>query len=273
LSGEGFGPAIDRYLERKRASLRSGSFRDTERYLRQHSAPLHSFRLSQIDRRKIAALLGDVETSSGPVARNRARSALSSFFAWAIAEGLLDANPVTGTLKAEEGGSRERVLSRDEIVALWRGLGEDPFSEIVRLLLLLGQRRDEIGELQWSEIDKKQIILPASRTKNGREHILPLSPQALAILDRQPRRNSSAYLFGERGFNNWSYAKAELDKRLGLAPWRLHDLRRTCATGMAELGVQPHIIEAVLNHVSGHKAGVAGIYNRARYEVEMREAL
>jgi integrase len=275
LSGEGFATAVDRYLERKRRSLRFGSFRDTERYLRQQASPLHSLRLSQIDRRKVAALLGDVEASSGPVARNRARSALSAFFTWAIAEGLLDANPVTGTAKANEGASRERVLTRDEIVALWRGLGDDPFSDIVRLLLLLGQRRDEIGELQWTEVDLvlKQITLPPSRTKNGREHTLPLSGQALAILDRQPRRNSSEFLFGERGFNNWSFAKSVLDKRLGLAPWRLHDLRRTCATQLGELGVQPHIIEAVLNHVSGHKAGVAGIYNRARYEADMREAL
>jgi integrase len=275
LSGEGFATAVDRYLERKRPVLRAGSFQGAERYLRSYTVPLHSLRLSQIDRRKIAALLGDVEASSGPASRNRMRSSLSAFFAWAIAEGLLDTNPVTGTAKAEEGGSRERVLTRDEIVALWRGLGEDPFSEIVRLLLLLGQRRDEIGELQWGEIDlaRKQIILPASRTKNSREHILPLSGQALAVLERLPRRNSSGFLFGERGFNNWSCAKSALDERLGIAPWRLHDLRRTCATGMAELGVQPHIIEAVLNHVSGHKAGVAGIYNRAKYADEMRDAL
>jgi integrase len=237
--------------------------------------PLHGLRLSQIDRRKIAALLGDVETSAGPVARNRMRSALSAFFGWAIAEGLLDANPVTGTLKAEEGASRERVLTQDEMRVLWRGLGAEPYDEIVRLLLLTGQRRDEIGKLQWSEVDlaRKLIVLPAARTKNGRPHELPLSPQAFAIIERQPRRNSSEFVFGGRGFQNWGRAKEALDQRLGLASWRLHDLRRTCATGMAELGVQPHIIEAVLNHVSGHKAGVAGIYNRARYEVEMREAL
>ena len=89
----------------------------------------------------------------------------------------------------------------------------------------------------------------------------------------QPRRNSSDFVFGERGFNDWDRAKQPLDQRLGIALWRLHDLRRTCATGMAELGVQPHIIEAVLNHVSGHRAGVAGVYNRATYAEPMREAL
>jgi integrase len=110
--------------------------------------------------------------------------------------------------------------------------------------------------------------------KNGRQHEVPLSRQALVVVERQPRRNSSPFLFSDKqGFENWDGAKAGLDKRVDIAPWRLHDLRRTCATGMAELGVQPHIIEAVLNHVSGHKAGVAGIYNRARYEGEMRDAL
>jgi integrase len=145
----------------------------------------------------------------------------------------------------------------------------------VRLLLLTGQRRNEIGKLQWSEVDlaRGMIVLPPERTKNSREHSLPLSRQAQAILECLPHRNTTGFLFGKRGFSDWDRGKQELDQRLGIAPYRLHDLRRTCATGMAELGVQPHIIEAVLNHVSGHKGGVAGIYNRAKYEGEMRDAL
>ena len=276
LSGEGFAATIDRYLERKRGSLKPKSFSETERYLRNHSSPLHGLRLSQIDRRKVAALLGDIETSSGPIARNRLRSALSAFFGWCIQEGLLDANPVSGTGKADEGGSRERVLTQDELRKLWRSLGNDYFSEVVRLLLLTGQRRIEIGKLQWGEIDltREVIVFPPDRTKNSRQHELPLSRQALAIIERQTKLNSSGYLFGPvRGFGDWTKAKAALDQRLGIAPFVLHDLRRSCATGMAELGTQPHIIEAVLNHVSGHKAGVAGTYNRAKYEPEMRAAL
>jgi integrase len=275
LSGESFGPAIDRYLERKRGTLKPAFFTDTERSLRQKAEPLHRLRLAQIDRRKIAALLGEIETSSGPVSRNRARSAFSAFFTWAIAEGLVETNPVTGTAKAEEGASRERVLTHDELRQLWRGLGDDRFSDIIRLLLLTGQRRNEIGHLQWSEVDlaKRQIVLGAERTKNSREHTIPLSTQALAILDRQPRRNSSGFIFAERGFHDWAGPKTKLDARVGIAPYRLHDLRRTAATQMAELGVQPHIIEAVLNHVSGHKGGVAGVYNRAAYVEPMRDAL
>jgi integrase len=113
------------------------------------------------------------------------------------------------------------------------------------------------------------IVLPPARTKNGRQHAVPLSPIAAAILERQQR--NSEFVFGNKA--SWSDAKARLDARLPIAPWRLHDLRRTCATGMAELGVAPHVIEAVLNHVSGHKAGVAGIYNRATYAVKCRAAL
>jgi integrase len=235
---------------------------------------LHRFRLDEIDRRKVATLLGQIETSSGPIARNRLRATLSAFFAWAIAEGLVEINPVQGTGKANE-GSRERVLTPEELRTLWRSLGDDRFADIIRLLLLTGQRRSEIAGLQWDEVDlgRGMIVLPPARTKNKRRHELPLSRQALAIIERQPRRNSSDYLFGERGFNNWNADGARLDQRLGIAAWCIHDLRRTAATGMAELGVQPHIIEAVLNHVSGHKAGVAGIYNRARYEGEMRSAL
>jgi integrase len=277
LSGEGFPVAVERYLERRRASLKPSSFAEAGRYLRGHAAPLHSLRLAQIDRRKVAALLGEIETNSGPVSRNRLRSALSAFFGWCISEGLLETNPVQGTAKADENGSRERVLSREELRKLWRSLGDDDFSDVVRLLLLTGQRRNEIGKLAWSEIDlsRRLIALAPGRTKNGRAHELPLSTQALAIIEAKPRRNSSPYLFGNstHGFGSWDYAKRQLDQRAGVAEWNLHDLRRTCATQLGELGVQPHYIEAILNHYSGHRAGVAGVYQRAKYEPEMRSAL
>jgi integrase len=277
LSGEGFPAAVERYLERKKVSLKPGYFVEASRYLRSLAAPLHSLRLSQIDRRKIAALLGEIETASGAATRNRLRSGLSAFFNWCVTEGLLDTNPVRGTAKADENGSRERVLSREELKALWRSLGDDKFSDVVRLLLLSGQRRGEIGKLQWGEIDfaKKMIVLPPARVKNGRLHEVPLSAQAVAILERMPRRNSTDFVFGQRGqgFTNWALAKAKLDQRVGIAEWTLHDLRRTCATMMGELGVLPHVVEQALNHVSGHKAGVAGTYNRSKMSDAVREAL
>src|SRR5262249_35249941 len=131
------------------------------------------------------------------------------------------------------------------------------------------------GKLQWSEVNLAQrvINLPASRVKNGRDFTLPLSAQAHAILSELPRRNSTEHLFGTRGFKDFGASKAALDQRIGIAPYRLHDLRRSAATYMAEIGVLPHIVEAVLNHVSGHKGGVSGIYNRAKYSAEMASAL
>jgi integrase len=273
VTGDAFGVVVDRYLERRRKEPKS--FAEIDRYLRTLSAPLAALTLGEIDRRRIALLLGEIEDASGGVSRNRARSALSAFFTWAIREGLLEVNPVAGTGKAEENGGRERVLTPDEICTLWRGLGDDAFSDIVRLLLLTGQRRTEIGALRWGEVDlaSNVIALPGGRTKNGRAHEVPLSRQARAIIERRPRRNSTGFVFSDNGKLDYDRAKIALDARIGIAPWRLHDCRRTCATMLGELGVQPHIIEAVLNHVSGHKAGVAGIYNRARYEGEMRAAL
>src|SRR5262249_13976320 len=152
-------------------------------------------------------------------------------------------------------------------------LGQDQFSNIIRLLILTGQRREEIGGLRWSEVDfgRGLIVLPPARTKNKRLHELPISNQVRATLERQA--HNCEFVFGRR-WTSWSDSKADLDARANLkVEWRLHDLRRTAATMMAELGVLPHIIEAVLNHVSGHKSGVAGIYNRARYQDEMRSAL
>jgi integrase len=181
---------------------------------------------------------------------------------------------VAGTGRADEAHSRDHVLTDQELSAVLKALGQDQFSNIVRLLVLTGQRRNEIGGLRWSEVDfdRGLIVLPPARTKNKRAHELPMSKQVRAILDRQPRR--SEFVWGRR-WTSWSNGKDDLDQLLStsIRDWRLHDLRRTAATMMAELSILPHIIEAILNHVSGHRAGVAGIYNRARYETEMRQAL
>jgi integrase len=268
--GDTFADLAARYLSHCAGSLRPKSLVEIERHLRVDAATLHERGLVEIDRRTIAALLGEIEKRSSGVTRNRVRSDLSAMWSWAIREGLAEVNPVTGTGKATEVG-RDRVLSTKELAQLWRKVGTGIYADVVRLLILTGQRREEIGGLRWSEITDASIVLPAERTKNHRAHTVPLSPEALAIINHQPRRGE--FIFGDAGFANWSDSKTALDARVGLPSWRLHDLRRSCATGLAELGVLPHIIEAILNHVSGHKAGVAGIYNRARYEGEMREAL
>jgi integrase len=274
-TGDTFEAVLASYFERKRPAMKPRSFDALCRHLNQHCKSFHKLRLAEIDRRTIALRLAEIETASGPVARNRVRSSLSSLFVWAIREGLTELNPVSGTGKASEGGGRDRVLTEAELTTIWRALDHSLFSDIIRLLILTGQRRSEIGSLRWSEVDLDcgLIVLPPTSTKNRRLHELPMSRQVRAILERQPRHIHNEWVFGRR-FTNWSDAKDQLDRRLnGMTDWRLHDCRRTAATMMAELGVLPHIIEAILNHVSGHKSGVAGIYNRARYADEMRTAL
>jgi integrase len=202
---------------------------------------------------------------------------LSAFFAWAMREGLTETNPVIGTSRPYDRGGRERVLSESELAQVWHAAGDDHYGAIVKLLILTGLRREEIGGLRWSEVGLSAglIQLPPRRTKNGRAHIVPLSDPAITLLRAVPRRAGRDLVFGlgSNGPSSYSKSKRALDQRLSIAPWVIHDLRRSVATHMAELGIQPHIIEAILNHVSGHKAGVAGIYNRASYDREKRAAL
>jgi integrase len=216
------------------------------------------------------------------VTANRVRATMSAMFTWGMKEGLVLANPVANTNKREE-KARDRVLIDAELRAVWQALGDSQYGTIVRLLMMTGQRANEIAGLRWSEIDfdRDVISLPGNRTKNGRPHELPMAPQVQALLASQPRTEGRDLVFGkgEGPFSGFSRCKEALDNAIAelngrpLARWRLQDLRRSVATGMAELGVQPHVIEAVLNHVSGHKGGIAGIYNRARYSAEKAQAL
>ncbi len=273
--------ALRSYLAQKRDEVRPGSYTGIERHLVKHCRRLHGLQLAKIDRRAIAATLGAVANKSGPIEANRVRASLSAFFVWCMREGLVEQNPVMGTGRRPE-KSRERVLSPEELKAIWNTTaGTDDYSAIIRLLMLTGCRANEIAALRWSEIHNDRIVLPAERTKNARMHIVPLSDAAKAILEARPRHAARDFVFGRREgrpFTGWTVCQDLLDARIkaagaSVAPWTRHDLRRSVATSMAELGVQPHVIEAALNHVSGHKAGVAGIYNRAAYEPEKRQAL
>jgi integrase len=255
---------------------------DAGRYLRVGWKPLHDLPLGKIERRTVSARMSEIATENGAISANRARAALSTLFSWAMREGLAEANPVIGTNRAVDEKSRDRVLTDEELAAIWAACRADDYGCIVRLLILTGQRREEVGGTSWAEIElaRARWSIPGERTKNRLPHDVPLSPAAIAILSSIPSSFLAGQLFGEgRGtFQGWSKAKAALDRRIvragiQIAPWRLHDIRRTVATRMAELGVLPHIIEAVLNHISGHKGGVAGIYNRALYTAEKQKAL
>jgi integrase len=273
------------YLEHQRVRLRPRSYPDLDRHLTKHAKNLHELQLAKITRRDIAPVITSVAKNSGEVTANRVRTSLLSFFSWAMTQGLVDTNPVIGTARNKE-HSRTRVLEPAELGLIWYALGDDHFGAIIKLLALTGQRAGEIAGLRWSEIHDDMIVLPADRTKNHRAHVVPLSAPASEIIKAQPRRTTPSgeprnLIFGLAGgaFSGWSNSKEKLEARIAeatgktLPHWTPHDLRRTAATGMAELGVQPHVIEAVLNHVSGHKAGVAGVYNRSSYEREKRQAL
>ncbi len=273
----------EEYLAVKQATLRPASYRVTKLYLTgPYFKPLHAITITDISLADVAARLTVITRSNGSVTASRARAALSSMFAWAMGQGLLGphpVNPVAGTNKPEDAIPRDRVLSDAELAAVWRACNDDDYGRVVKLLMLTGCRREEIGGAGWSEIDvsKGALTLPKERVKNKRQHVVPLSDSALAIIESMPQRLGRDQLFGERGkgLSHWARGKCELDARLAgqVLEWRLHDLRRSVATRMADLGVLPHIIEAALNHVSGHKGGIAGVYNRSMYEGEVRAAL
>jgi integrase len=270
--------ALEAYLTYRRGDLRPNSFAEIERHLRKNCKSLHGVPLSKIDRRMVAARIAAI-VPRGKVIANRTRTSLSAFFAWCVREGLVDSNPVLNTNTQPE-KSRERVLDDDELRHIWNALGSDDYSTVVRLLMLTGQRANEMAALRWDEIQTDTIELPGERTKNSRKHSIPIVPAVRAILENCQRR-SDEFVFGRksgRPFRGWGVCKAALDQRIQdngakVAHWTHHDLRRTVATWLAESGTAPHIVEAILNHVGGHKSGVAGIYNRAHYGPEKRIAL
>jgi integrase len=268
---------IEQYLQARKGELRENSFREVSRYLLKIFKPLHHMPISAIQRADVASILRDIAVER-PTTAAMARSILATFFGWTIGEGFIDANPVAGTNKPKAQPSRERVLSGTELARVWNACADDDYGRIVRLLILTGARRDEIGGMVWDELDRDNHTwtLPAERAKNHRALKLPLPDLAWDIIEGVERRTFNNHLFGiigKNGFNNWHSPKQALHQRSGIIDWRVHDLRRSAATGMADIGIQPHIIEAVLNHVSGHKAGVAGIYNRSNYDREVRTAL
>jgi integrase len=270
-------------LELERGEYRAASFRVTKLYLtgERYFEPLHSMAVSKIGLADVARCLNAIELNSGSVTAGRARSALSSLFTWAAQQGLMGENPhnpVIASKRPKDSTPRKRVLKDAELAAIWHACGDDDYGKITRLLMLTACRREEIGGLRWSEIVDGVLTLPAERVKNGYEHKLPLLPMALEIIGTVPKRVGRDHLFGDRsgrGFTHWAARKAELDERLGdkVAQWGLHDLRRSAATWMYGNDVEPHHVEAVLNHFSGHRSGVAGTYNRARYERQIRNAL
>jgi integrase len=208
-------------------------------------------------------------------------SALSAMFGWCVRHRKVEKNPCIGVHRPDAPKARDRVLTDTEIVAFWNACDEarEPIGQLLRTLLLTGCRLNEVARMRREELiaDGATWSIPGTRTKNNRPHVVPLPPLARDILATiKPIMGKSGFVFtttGETPVNVGSKIKGKLDSAMKIPPWRFHDIRRTCATGMAEIGIPPHIVEAALNHVSGAKAGVAGIYNRAAYAAEKKAAL
>jgi len=280
---------LDEYLADKEKRVRPRTFTEIKRYLTGESyfKALHKTRIDKIHRADVAAEVVRIERECGGPTAIEARGALSTFFVWAMSKGLCENNPTINVFRPAANKPRERVLDDSELVAIWRACvdeaveSEHPsdceYRKIIRLLILTGCRRQEIGDMRWSEFspDGTKWTIPASRSKNKRPHVLPVMPMMRQIIDIVPRMATRDALFGLRaaGFTNWVLPKTDLDRRSGVTGWHLHDIRRTVATQMGHLGVLPHVVEAALNHQSGSKRGVAGVYNKSPYEREVRNAL
>ncbi|HEY4847888.1 MAG TPA: tyrosine-type recombinase/integrase [Methylocella sp.] len=262
--------------------LKPATAREIERLLEKEVvAPWRGRRLSQIGRADIHDLLDGIVARGSPVTANRTLAWLRRMSSWAVERGLIEVSPCAGIRAPAAETARDRVLSDDELAAVWRAADglETPYNAFVKLLILTGARRSEVAGMMWQEIDfdAKLWTLPAARAKNATEYQIPLSDSAVEILTRLPRIAGSDLVFtfsGRvpiRGFHN---IKTRLDGLLPAGPpWTFHDLRRSFASGCARLGIAIHIVEAALNHKSGSIRGIAAVYNRYSYDTEKRAAL
>ncbi len=280
---------------------RASTAAETERLLRSVFVPVWGRRaLGEIKKADILHVIDGIMARGKPSSARHAFAAIRKFFNWCVERGHLDDSPWRTIKPPVKANSRDRVLSDAELALIWRAAeGQGwPFGRIVQLLMLTGQRRGEVVGLRWEELDLDAAVwtIPGSRTKNHKQHLVPLSPSVVAILKALPRIEGSEFAFPARGmpeqaYSGYSKGKRVLDADIDTVrrkeavaagrtaddikhlDWTLHDLRRTAATGMARAGVAPHVVERILNHVSGTFGGVAGVYNRFQYLDEMRAAL
>ena len=278
------GELIARFLEKHVAKQNRPKTREeTTRYLTKVVLPKWGrILVTDISKRDVIALLDEI-AEEHPVAANRCFAAVRKMFAWAVEKDILQTTPCIAVKRP--GGketARDRTLSDTELAAVYQAAGELgwPFGPFIQILALTGQRRNEVAGMRWSELDLRAKIwtIPKERAKTGEGHTVPLSSQAVAVLDGVPRIVESPFVFtttGDTAISGFSKAKAEIDRMSPpkMPPWRLHDLRRTVATGLAKLGIDLPVIEKVLNHSSGSFAGVVGVYQRHRFEDEKRAAL
>jgi len=277
IASEQVADLVTEFLDRHAAQNRSAP--ETTRIMRREVLPyLGGKTVVEVSKRDVIALLDRVRERGSPIMANRVLAAVRKFFNWCIARGLLDVSPCAGLQAPARESARHRVLSDDELRAVLvsaRTLGH-PFGAIVAFLALTGQRRDEVGRLMWEHLrlDERLWVIPAEHAKNAKSHIVHLSAPALEVLEGAPRMGALVLSGdGRTVFQGYGKAKARLDGVSGVRDWTLHDLRRTVVSGMARLGVAPHVADKILNHQSGTISGVAAVYQRHEFLAERKDTL
>jgi integrase len=276
-----FANVAESYLQRHvRANLKSVWAHEVERHVRVELVPvLGAKRIDEVTRANVADLLDDIKARGAPVAANRVHGTLRGIYLWAIERGIVSVSPVSRKPPTTE-MSRERTLTDVEIKRVWKALDKigGPFAAAAKLMLLTGQRRTECAEIEWREFDleQKTWTLPGDRAKNGKVHEIPLSDAVCDLLRKQSRHERNKHVFTTGGglpVRGWSKFKEDVDKVCAVDDWTWHDLRRTMATNLQRLGVRLEVTESILNHTSGSRAGVIGIYQRHSWTEEKRQAL
>jgi integrase len=279
---------VDLFVERY-AKVKTRDWAETQRLLnREIVGRWKGRRLSQITKAHVSSMLDEIVDRGAPIGANRVFAQFRKMCRWAIARGIIEHSPCDGVSAPSPETRRERVLDDAEIKIVWaaaESLGR-PFGPVIQLLLLTGARRDEIAGMRWSEInlDTKAWTLPAARSKNRREHQVPLSDSAVAVLRALPRHEKVDFVFSTNGrtavsgfskvkVNVDAWIAARLGERAPMPDWVIHDLRRTVATNLQKLGVRLEVTEAVLGHTSGSRAGIVGVYQRHDWAAEKRAAL
>lgn len=280
-----FGNVVDLFMRRHASRNRRAD--DVAAMLKREVLPKWADRdIHDITKRDVIDVLDAIVDRGSPVSANRLRAHLNTLFNWAKGRDIITANPLDGVKPPAPETARDRVLTDDEVKLFWSAcdLIGQPFGPLFKLLLLTGQRRGEVGGMTDREINGTVWTIPAARSKNGDEHTVPLPAGAVALLKGVPRiAGRAGYIFtttGASAVSGFTRAKDRLDAEIiklnqgePISAFTLHDLRRTAATGMAGLGFPPHVVEAVLNHRSGTRRGVAGVYNRFTYADEKAAAL
>lgn len=277
-----FPELVDEFIE-KYAKRQNKTWREAERILRRDFLPpWRNKRIEQITRADVNKILDAIIDRGAPSGANHCFAMIRRVFNWAIERGLIEQSPCTGMKRPTKDISRDRVLTDEELQAVWRTADQEayPFGVITQLLILTGQRIGEVTTMRWQDIDLGEQLwnLEATRNKSGRAHIVPLTNSTVALIENIPYLHKELLfpaqkINADRPVSGISKFKSRLDEISQVFDWRIHDLRRTVATGMAKKQIPPHVVERILNHKSGTFGGVAGVYNRFGYLPEMRNAL